>query len=362
MPRTSAPLPTVTTAATATTATAAHIKSQLSSSIVSNQPPSSIEAKLVILGAQGVGKTSLVNRFLNPHSPLPTSSQATIGASFVTKRIHDPDSNTTVRLQIWDTAGQERFRSISRLYYRGADAGLLCYDVTSERSWDEMKGWLREMKENCDFANGVNGAGMVIHVVGTKTDLVAADPDSREVTFERTISYVAEQLGGQAISSTSQASTPPLSMRPINVSAPVQSPDSKRSSGFWTQDLGWDSCHEVSAKDNDGLEEVFRVIARKLVEQRNKREAWEVNQTPAGWNFSDGQRGSADYFSSRGQVGGSGGRESNGSFRLGYGDKRRSWLGLASNAAGNEDGAPSETGFAFGTKTVEEARKAGRCC
>jgi small GTP-binding protein len=79
----------------------------------------SIEAKIVVLGAQGVGKTSLVHRFIH-HTWDPAAFQAsTIGASFLTKRVTDIDTGTVVRLQIWDTAGQERFRSISRLYYRG---------------------------------------------------------------------------------------------------------------------------------------------------------------------------------------------------------------------------------------------------
>lgn len=166
-------------------------------------PATSIEAKLVVLGAQGVGKTSLVSRYINPSVQLSNNIQSTIGASFVTKRITDPDSSTTIRLQIWDTAGQERFRSISRLYYRGANAGLLCYDITNENSWEEMKTWLAEMKENC-----ADGDIMpIIHVVGTKSDMVADDPSRREVVFERTIAYVAEQLGG--ITAQSTASTPP---------------------------------------------------------------------------------------------------------------------------------------------------------
>jgi signal recognition particle receptor subunit beta len=77
-----------------------------------------LEAKIVVLGSQGVGKTSLVHRYVkNAFTPPTTTS--TIGASFLTKRVVDIDSSTTVRLQIWDTAGQERFRSISKLYYRG---------------------------------------------------------------------------------------------------------------------------------------------------------------------------------------------------------------------------------------------------
>ena len=78
----------------------------------------SLEAKIVVLGSQGVGKTSFVHRYVK-NAFAPPSTQSTIGASFLTKRVVDVDTSTVVRLQIWDTAGQERFRSISKLYYRG---------------------------------------------------------------------------------------------------------------------------------------------------------------------------------------------------------------------------------------------------
>ncbi|KAK1025342.1 hypothetical protein LTR33_017761, partial [Friedmanniomyces endolithicus] len=81
-------------------------------------PPTALEAKLVVLGSQGVGKTSLVHRYVKQAFEPPSKAQSTIGASFLTTRVHDPESGAILRLQIWDTAGQERFRSISRLYYR----------------------------------------------------------------------------------------------------------------------------------------------------------------------------------------------------------------------------------------------------
>lgn len=276
--------------------TRAHAKTTSSVPTPATRPPlpPPLEAKLVVLGAQGVGKTSLVHRFMSPVAavPVPRSSNATsssssssaaglpsappstIGASFHTKRVLDPDTSTTVRLQIWDTAGQERFRSISRLYYRGAHAGLLCYDITNEASWEQMKGWIRELKAQCGDAGP---EGLVIHVVGTKSDIVADDPSRRQVPFERTVAYVAEQLQPH-----SAATPPPTAMTTTSdqllstsaagaMSSMLATPISKRSSGFWAQDAGWDSCHEVNARDGEGVEEVFRVIARKLVEQRTRR-------------------------------------------------------------------------------------------
>lgn len=69
----------------------------------------SLEAKIVVLGAQGVGKTSLLLRYIKNQFKA-GSTASTVGASFLTKKVVDDESDTTVRLQIWDTAGQERFR------------------------------------------------------------------------------------------------------------------------------------------------------------------------------------------------------------------------------------------------------------
>ncbi|KAJ5467956.1 Small GTPase superfamilyRas type [Penicillium sp. IBT 31633x] len=317
---------------------------------------SSLEAKIVVLGAQGVGKTALVERYckntFNPAAP------STIGASFVTKRVLDSTSDTIVRLQIWDTAGQERFRSMSRLYYRGAQAVLLCYDITNENSFNEMAGWLRELRKNIT-PNDDGSESLIIHVVGTKSDIVADDPSCRRIPFERTIAYVAEQLY------PTQASTPPPTATAgmgglgfgssvfggsggsaSNASASaaaLQSPDSKRSSAFWGQEIGWDCCHEISARDGEGIDEVFRVITRKLVEQRNRRDT-ELAMSIAGTPMANGSIGPF----SPGLV------EGTGSFRLGHGDKRRSWLGLATPSV-NVDSADE-------VQMMQTARNKGRCC
>lgn len=290
---------------------------------------SSLEAKIVVLGAQGVGKTSLVHRYVN-HDFNPAATTPTVGASFVTKRVVDRTSDTVVRLQIWDTAGQERFRSISRLYYRGANACLLCYNITDEKSFQEMTGWLLELKNNM----GSEEEPIVIHVVGTKSDIVALDPSRRRVPFERTIAYVAEQLY------PSQASTPPPTAgMGFSSSSGVQSPDSKRSSGFWSQDIGWDCCHEISAKDGEGIDEVFQVITRKLVEQRNRRDA-ELARLQRIISSGEGDG-----------LGIGGNADGHGSFRLGQNDyKRRSWLGFTPSM--HEESA----------EVIGSAKKKGRCC
>lgn len=318
--------------------------------------------KLTLRANLGVGKTSLVQRYVrNAFNPATTTS--TVGASFVTKRVLDTTSDTTVRLQIWDTAGQERFRSISRLYYRGAHACLLCYDITDENSFQEMAGWLRELRRNIGGAGGGEDGEqpLVIHVVGTKSDIVAVEPGNRRVPFERTIAYVAEQLYpsrastppptagmghgfGSGVFGVSVASASGGSLAGIS-SGPLQSPDSKRSSAFWGQEIGWDCCHEISAKDGEGIEEVFRVITRKLVEQRNRRDAEMTALSVVGTpGLSEGPLGSFTP----------GSWDENGSFRLGYADKRRSWLGLTTPtlAAGEMEE----------TEVMHNSRRTGRCC
>ncbi|KAL9620004.1 MAG: hypothetical protein Q9160_005381 [Pyrenula sp. 1 TL-2023] len=356
---------------------------------------SALEAKLVVLGAQGVGKTSLLHRYIhNTFSPN-TPSQSTLGASFLTKRLQEHSSDTEVRLQIWDTAGQERFRSISRLYYRGAHVAILCYDITDERSWEEMKGWLSELREQCGGIGSTssgNGEGIIVHVVGTKSDIVAVDPSKRKVPFERTIAFVADQLG------PSQASTPPTTaphhhhshshshhqasahshaqslfgaLTPsafpsVTTSAPpqqppLQSPDSKRSSGFWGSDIAWDSCHEVSSRDGEGIEEVFRVIARKLVEQKNKRLERELasNIVTPGVQGA-GMTEAGGYFEGA-AIGGRGDVGGGGSFRVGHGDKRRSWLGLPATGylgSGSED----SVGVERGAGRAGGGNRRGKCC
>jgi small GTP-binding protein len=292
----------------------------------------------------GVGKTSLVHRYVK-NAFVPPSTTSTIGASFLTKRVVDIDTSTVVRLQIWDTAGQERFRSISKLYYRGANAAVLCYDITDPDSFAEMGRWLLELKQNL-------GEEIVLHVVGTKSDVVAEDPSRRMVPFERCIAYVAEHLFPQQ--SHGQPAAAPHQphhhhaqhQQPSSSasSAALASPHSNRSSGFWGQDIGWDCCHEISARDGEGVEEVFRVITRKLVEQRLQKleaEQWSLQgRTP-------GVEGATGYFDI----------PHNGSFRVGYGDKRRSWLGF-----------PTTPGSAVAHDRIEDEvasmrrKRGGRCC
>ncbi|RKF65071.1 GTP-binding protein ypt3 [Erysiphe neolycopersici] len=317
----------------------------------------SLEAKIVVLGSQGVGKTSLVHRYVrNQFQPANISS--TVGASFLTKKVVDDESDTVVRLQIWDTAGQERFRSISRLYYRGANACILCYSITDPYSFTEMGVWLVELRRNLP-------SDIILHIVGTKADLVARDPSLRQVPFERCIAFVAENMA-PGVSGTPPVSAgagerfgesrgsiferafsgTPHGIPSVGVDG-ARSPSSKRSSGFWGQEVGWDCCHEVSAESGEGVEEVFRVITRKLVEQNRLIQENILNavQSPG---MDESESGESGYFSERNTPG-----RASGSFRIGR--DRRSWFGMPVDDVMEEAHGSTRGGEAI-------ARKGKKCC
>lgn len=96
--------------------------------------------KVIILGDSGVGKTSLMNQYVN--KKFSNQYKATIGADFLTKEVMVDDRLVT--MQIWDTAGQERFQSLGVAFYRGADCCVLVYDVNVAKTFENLDCWREE--------------------------------------------------------------------------------------------------------------------------------------------------------------------------------------------------------------------------
>mmetsp|Transcript_21488 Transcript_21488/g.19554 ORF Transcript_21488/g.19554 Transcript_21488/m.19554 type:complete len:211 (+) Transcript_21488:100-732(+) len=119
--------------------------------------------KIVILGDSGVGKTSLMNQYVNKR--FSSQYKATIGADFLTKDVMIDDKLVT--LQIWDTAGQERFQSLGVAFYRGADACILVYDITSDKSFEQLNSWRDEFLSQ---ANPRDPENFPFVVIGNKID------------------------------------------------------------------------------------------------------------------------------------------------------------------------------------------------
>ncbi|XP_066910485.1 ras-related protein Rab6-like [Clytia hemisphaerica] len=126
--------------------------------------------KLVFLGEQSVGKTSLITRFM--YDSFDSTYQATIGIDFLSKTMYLEDR--TVRLQIWDTAGQERFRSLIPSYIRDSSAAVVVYDISSTNSFAQVDRWIEDVRAE-------RGQDVVIMLVGNKTDLT----DKRRVSMEQ---------------------------------------------------------------------------------------------------------------------------------------------------------------------------------
>ena len=89
----------------------------------------------------GAGKSSLVLRFVK--GQFFDYQESTIGAAFLTQTVTTDD--TTVKFEIWDTAGQERYHSLAPMYYRGAAAAIIVYDIQSQASFARAKSWVRDL-------------------------------------------------------------------------------------------------------------------------------------------------------------------------------------------------------------------------
>lgn len=135
---------------------------------------------------------------------------STIGASFFTAKM--TVDNTRVKLQIWDTAGQERFRSMAPMYYRGAAAAIIVYDITQTSTFKDVEGWIDELSRNAE-------PGIIMAVVANKADVQTANSFPREIGQE-----YADKIGA--------------------------------------------AFYETSAKDDTGISDVFVGIAKELLLQR----------------------------------------------------------------------------------------------
>ena len=106
-----------------------------------------IICKVVLTGESGVGKTSIIQRYINNvYNPNISTSG---GASFATKLMKFEEEKKNIKFEIWDTAGQERFRSLAKVFYKNAAICVLVYDITRRESFLELQNfWIEEIKNN----------------------------------------------------------------------------------------------------------------------------------------------------------------------------------------------------------------------
>ena len=125
--------------------------------------------KLIFLGDQNVGKSCILNRFMN--DTCSEDYQATIGLDFQSKNFQI--DNQDIHLLLYDTAGQEKFRSLIPMYTRDANIILLVYDITCKESFAHLPDWLKDL-------TNIKKEDVIFALVGNKNDL----EEKREVNIE----------------------------------------------------------------------------------------------------------------------------------------------------------------------------------
>jgi len=135
--------------------------------------------KVIILGDSGVGKTSLMNQYVN--KKYSASYKATIGADYLTKDVLV--DNRVVTMQLWDTAGQERFQSLGVAFYRGADCCVLVYDVNNPKSFENLDSWRDEFLIQ---ASPRDPESFPFVVLGNKIDV---EESKRMISSKRATTY-----------------------------------------------------------------------------------------------------------------------------------------------------------------------------
>ena len=127
-----------------------------------------IDAKIVIIGQTNVGKTCIVQKFIQGN--FSEKSENTLAGTYLSKVVEL--DGYLIRLQIWDTAGQERYRSMARIYYRGAHAAILVYDINERSSFDAIDSWVDSLYTNTD-------KNIQLYIIGNKYDL-----SDRQISYE----------------------------------------------------------------------------------------------------------------------------------------------------------------------------------
>ena len=141
-----------------------------------NNDLKSNDCKVVLLGGSGVGKTSIITRFVS--STFNENHSATIGGYFINKEIFIEKYNIDIKLNIWDTAGQERYRSLTKFFYKDAKIIILTYDITRPETFVELKDYWFDQLKNISMDN------IVIGIAGNKFDLIEEEKVSEEEVRE----------------------------------------------------------------------------------------------------------------------------------------------------------------------------------
>lgn len=133
--------------------------------------------RLTTIGPTGVGKTTLLQKFVQQNNKNDVNVQPTVGVEFTVKRCNDPEFGESL-VEIWDTSGQERYYALSYTYIRSAAALLIVYDasVAEENAMQAVQEWYERVRQcRNDFS------AVPLAVAGNKVDLVPSSPRHTQV-------------------------------------------------------------------------------------------------------------------------------------------------------------------------------------
>ncbi|MHA1912787.1 MAG: Rab family GTPase [Promethearchaeota archaeon] len=137
--------------------------------------------KICIVGDWGVGKSTLLHRYLEKR--FISNVQSTIGSNFFVKRVKLPNVKNYITLQIWDLAGQDHFKWVRQAFYKGAKGIVYVFDLSRDYTRDHINSWKEEVEKAAGFLPNV--------LVGNKLDLINSGvehaPDEHSDTLKRAL-------------------------------------------------------------------------------------------------------------------------------------------------------------------------------
>ena len=133
----------------------------LNEELIKNANGETRDFKVILLGNQAVGKTSIFNKFTT--GEYSNNYHATLTVEFRSKLLK-LSKNLYAKCTIWDTVGTEKYRSITKQYFHGANGIILIFDLTEIKTFNDLESWIKDVKEECD-------ENTVIYIVGNKSDL-----------------------------------------------------------------------------------------------------------------------------------------------------------------------------------------------
>ena len=174
---------------------------------------SSFQYKIVLIGNVAVGKSSIIKRFV--HNQFNNNYLGTIGTELSKKSLLISE-NKMVNLAIWDTCGQERFRTVTRQYYRDTQAILLVFDLTNEKSFNDMQSWYDEAIEYANEIKCIKNFTRNNPKIKKYFEVSAFNGHNIDLAFDKISQYLVMTFGIEEINKNIKAYKKRLSLEPEN--------------------------------------------------------------------------------------------------------------------------------------------------